>query len=59
MVTVNETQNTEIEDSKRSGAQDRKHLKLIGKTFQNNKDSDYTEKIRDLRNEFNYASNSN
>lgn len=36
-----------------------KHLKLISKTYQNNTDSDYTEKIRDLGNEFDYKSNNN
>ena len=35
-----------------------RHFKLIEKTFQNNTDSDYTEKIRDLGNEFDYANNS-
>ncbi|MBG1258278.1 hypothetical protein F8S20_03530 [Nostoc sp. BAE] len=29
------------------------------KTYQNNKDSDYTEKLKELGNEFNYAKNSN
>ncbi|MGL5832824.1 MAG: hypothetical protein ACRC1Z_06255 [Waterburya sp.] len=36
-----------------------KHHRVIEKTFNNNTDSDYTEKIRDLGNEFNYADNSN
>lgn len=35
-----------------------RHLKVIRKTFSNNKDSDYTEKIRELGNEFHYADNS-
>lgn len=34
-----------------------KHLKVIAKTFHNNTDSDYTEKISDLGKEFDYASN--
>lgn len=44
---------------RQSEVQETKHFKLIEKTFKNNKNSDYTEKLRDLRNEFNYASNSN
>ncbi|WP_016949101.1 hypothetical protein [Anabaena sp. PCC 7108] len=39
--------------------QQTKHLKLISKTYQNNTDSDYTEKIRDLGNEYDYKINSN
>jgi hypothetical protein len=35
-----------------------KHSQIIQKTYHNNTESDYTEKLRDLGNEFNYASNS-
>ncbi|PSR19685.1 hypothetical protein C8255_01000 [filamentous cyanobacterium CCP3] len=38
-------------------APESKHSKVIRKTFSNNKDSDYTEKIRELGNEFSYADN--
>ncbi|MBV8882510.1 MAG: hypothetical protein JO235_00710 [Chroococcidiopsidaceae cyanobacterium CP_BM_RX_35] len=40
-------------------AQETKHIKLIEKTYKNNANSDYTEKLKDLGSEFNYASNSN
>ncbi|MBW4615277.1 MAG: hypothetical protein KME21_18770 [Desmonostoc vinosum HA7617-LM4] len=40
-------------------AQEPKHFQRIEKTYQNNQDSDYTEKLKDLGNEFNYAKNSN
>ncbi|MEM8673190.1 MAG: hypothetical protein AAGF83_04875 [Cyanobacteria bacterium P01_G01_bin.67] len=37
---------------------EKKHFKVIEKTYQNNTDSDYTEKIEDLARNFNYSSNS-
>ncbi|WDD36935.1 hypothetical protein PQG02_34445 (plasmid) [Nostoc sp. UHCC 0926] len=52
MVTINKTL-TPLE------AQEPKHFQRIEKTYQNNQDSDYTEKIKELGNEFNYAKNSN
>lgn len=57
MVAVN-TIEQKNQSSTQSKAQETKHGKIIERTFKNNKDSDYTEKIRDLGNEFNYASNS-
>lgn len=43
------------------GLQDKekKHNQIIEKTYQNNTDSDYTEKIASLTKKFNYADNSN
>ena len=52
MVTINKTLTT-LE------AQEPKHFQRIEKTYQNNQESDYTEKIKELGNEFNYAKNSN
>lgn len=52
MVTINKTL-TPLE------VQEPKHFQRIEKTYQNNQDSDYTEKIKELGNEFNYAKNSN
>lgn len=52
MVAINKTL-TSLE------AQEPKHFQRIEKTYQNNQDSDYTEKIKELGNEFNYAKNSN
>ncbi len=37
----------------------KKHVKLIEVTYENNNDSDYTEKIKELDKNFNYSSNSN
>jgi len=42
-----------------SAAKETKHSQIIEKTYENNTNSDYTEKLRDLGNEFNYANNSN
>jgi hypothetical protein len=42
----------------RRNAQTTKHRQVIEKTFKNNSDSDYTEKIAELGNQFNYADNS-
>jgi hypothetical protein len=52
MVTVNKT----LEPLK---AQEPTHFHRIEKTYKNNQDSDYTEKIKELGQEFNYAKNSN
>ncbi|MDF5736303.1 MULTISPECIES: hypothetical protein [unclassified Nostoc] len=52
MVTVNKT----LEPL---GVQESTHFHRIEKTYQNNQDSDYTEKLKELGNEFNYAKNSN
>ncbi|BBD69136.1 hypothetical protein NIES4072_35350 [Nostoc commune NIES-4072] len=52
MVTLNKT----LEPLE---AQEPTHFHRIEKTYQNNKDSDYTEKLKELGNEFNYAKNSN
>ena len=38
---------------------EKKHFKVIEKTYQSNTDSDYTEKMWDLARNFDYASNSN
>ena len=35
-----------------------RHFKVISKTYKNNLDSDFTERIADLNNQFDYASNS-
>ncbi len=59
MVVGNKTLEPKIQSSTQSKAKETKHYKLIERTFQNNTNSDYTEKLRDLGNEFNYASNSN
>ncbi|MBX9258492.1 hypothetical protein H1Q63_32025 [Desmonostoc muscorum CCALA 125] len=45
-----ENQSTILLNSKK------KHVQVIEKTYKNNNDSDYTEKIRDLGKQFNYAS---
>ena len=37
----------------------KKHHKLIGTTYQNNSNSDYTEKIDELNKKFKYSHNSN
>ncbi|MBD6619618.1 hypothetical protein FNW02_28310 [Komarekiella sp. 'clone 1'] len=59
MILGNKTLDSQISASTLSEAQGTKHSIIIEKTFQNNTNSDYTEKLRDLGNEFNYASNSN
>lgn len=43
--------------SSTSKARGKKHIQLIERTYQNNIDSDYTEKLRDLGKEFNYDKN--
>lgn len=58
MVIVNKA-NSKTQSLHQAEARKPVHFKVIERTFKNNTDSDYTEKIRDLGNEFNYASNSN
>jgi hypothetical protein len=50
MIVANKTSRSQIKS--------KTHIKVIEKTFNNNSDSDYTEKLAELGNEFNYASNS-
>ncbi|QFS50403.1 hypothetical protein [Nostoc sphaeroides] len=52
MVTVNKT-------IKPLEVQEPTHFHRIEKTYKNNQDSDYTEKLKELGQEFNYAKNSN
>ncbi|MCU0535565.1 MAG: hypothetical protein MUD14_16870 [Hydrococcus sp. Prado102] len=51
MIVANKTSRLQV--------QPKTHIKVIEKTFSNNSDSDYTEKLAELGNKFNYASNSN
>lgn len=44
--------------SSSSAAQPARHVRVIKKTLANNKESDYTEKLKDLGNSFKYAENS-
>ena len=50
---------TEATAKKKEFSENGKHIQLIEKTFQNNADSDYTEKIESLGKNFDYNSNSN
>jgi hypothetical protein len=59
VVAINKSLERERQLLERSNAKRPLHFQVIEKTFKNNSDSDYTEKVRDLGNEFNYASNSN
>ncbi|MBH8578279.1 hypothetical protein I8752_36125 [Nostocaceae cyanobacterium CENA369] len=59
MVTINNELASKNQSSTLSKLPEPKHFQLIEKTYQNNAKSDYTEKIRDLGNEFSYAHNSN
>lgn len=59
MVLTNKALDTDASSTLLLETEKTKHFKVIEKTYQNNSESDYTEKIRDLGNEFNYASNSN
>ncbi|NES81555.1 MAG: hypothetical protein F6K10_09195 [Moorea sp. SIO2B7] len=58
MLTTNKTPQPKSQPSSLSQGQQAKHLKLISKTYHNNTESDYTEKITDLGNEYDYKSNS-
>ncbi|OKH21108.1 hypothetical protein NIES593_16925 [Hydrococcus rivularis NIES-593] len=57
MVAVNKTLDRKTQSVNQPEARKTLHFQVIEKTFKNNTDSDYTEKIRDLGNEFDYASN--
>ncbi|MBD2136215.1 hypothetical protein H6F32_01150 [Anabaena sp. FACHB-1237] len=57
MVTTTATTNTD--DINLLEEKGKKHNQIIQKTYQNNTDSDYTEKIASLTKKFNYADNSN
>jgi hypothetical protein len=59
MVTVNKTLETKTQISNPSRLQQTKHGRIIAKTFKNNTDSDYTEKIAELNKNFNYNSDKN
>ncbi|MBX2866035.1 MAG: hypothetical protein KTR27_20985 [Leptolyngbyaceae cyanobacterium MAG.088] len=56
MVTIAEPLDFKESPLKKSD-KDAKHHRIIKKTLINNKDSDYTEKLRDLGNEFKYSDN--
>jgi hypothetical protein len=58
MITTNKTQEQKHQASPHSDTQKTGHAKIIERTFENNTDSDYTEKLRDLGNEFNYDKDS-
>lgn len=57
MVSANETLDFNKSSLTSYQARESRHFRVIQKTFSNNKDSDYTEKIRDLGNEFKYSEN--
>jgi hypothetical protein len=59
MSTLNKTLEPKTQFSHPPKLQQTKHRRVIEKTFKNNTDSDYTEKIRDLGNAFSYANDSN
>lgn len=56
MVTANPIEQ-KGQSSRQAEARKPVHFKVIERTLENNTNSDYTEKLRDLGNEFNYASN--
>lgn len=58
MVVLNKIE-PKIQSSPQPEGKVKRHSRLIERTFENNKNSDYTERLRDLGNEFNYASNKN
>ena len=58
MVITDSNQAGNFSNSDITDSQKKRHLKVIEKTYQNNKDSDYTEKIEALGNHFDYQSNS-
>jgi hypothetical protein len=59
MVAVNKTLDPKNQSSALAAAKETRHFQLIEKTYQNNTNSDYTEQLTELGNEFSYASNSN
>jgi hypothetical protein len=58
MVNIETSQNLNIPDSQPSFSNDKKHFHVIEKTYHSNTNSDYTEKIEALGNNFDYQSNS-
>lgn len=56
---VNTIKATAPETQSLTSSELKKRIKLIEKNYQNNIDSDYTEKIEELDNNFKYSSNSN
>jgi hypothetical protein len=58
MVITDSKQNGSFSASDLADSQEKRHLKVIEKTYQNNKNSDYTEKIEALGNNFDYQRNS-
>jgi hypothetical protein len=58
MVTTTQALDERTPSFNSSGDQEKKHFQIIEKTYQNNVDSDYTEKIEALGKEFDYSSNS-
>lgn len=58
MTTV-DVLNEKAKDLSLSGNKQKKHFQIIQKTYQNNIESDYTEKIEALGKSFDYSSNSN
>lgn len=57
MVSAKESLDVRLSSSTSYDVQEARHRRVIQKTFFNNKSSDYTEKIRDLGNEFSYSDN--
>jgi hypothetical protein len=58
MVNIETEPNQTIHAYQPSPSNDRKHFQVIEKTYQSNTNSDYTEKIEELGNNFDYQSNS-
>lgn len=58
MVAINKTSDPKNQSSTLEATKEARHLQLIEKTYQNNNNSDYTEKLTELGNEFSYVHNS-
>jgi hypothetical protein len=58
MVAINKTSDPKNQSSTLKATKEARHLQLIEKTYQNNSNSDYTEKLTELGNEFSYLHNS-
>lgn len=58
MVNIETEANQNIHASQPFFSNDKKHFQVIEKTYQSNTNSDYTEKIEELGNNFDYQSNS-
>lgn len=58
MESITNSPSTEEQSFILLAPQKKRHIQVIEKTFKNNTDSDFTEKIRDLGKQFVYASNS-